>query len=53
MLPDLVYSYIKPWMNTNRKNVLEVKEITENLVKSRERKTIEYVKQMIKPYWNI
>ena len=31
MLPELVFSYIKPWMNDNRKKVLEVKEIAENL----------------------
>ena len=52
-LPELVQSYCKPWMANGSKIRDEIKQINAQVVKSREKKMIEYVKQLIKPYWNI
>jgi acetoin utilization deacetylase AcuC-like enzyme len=52
-LPKLIHAYISPWMNKNSDFNTELKSINPNLVKSREKKTIEYLKQMLQPYWNL
>ena len=52
-LPELIYSYVTPWLKNKTQFNSEIIEINPNDVKSREKKTIEYIKQMIKPYWNL
>lgn len=50
-LPELVYSYMDPWLKDQAIENKSIKKIPENQVKSREKKTIQYIKQMVKPYW--
>lgn len=51
-LPELVHSYAKPWLHNQSIN--EKSDIKEPVdIKSREKKTFEYLKQMLKPYWNL
>jgi len=50
-LPELVYSYIDPWLKDQPIGTKKIREIPENQVKSREKKTIQYIKQMVNPYW--
>ena len=53
MLPELLYNYTEPWLQDNETIKNKISYINPQTVKSREKKTIEYVKQMIKPYWNL
>ena len=52
-LPELVYSYCKPWLEDKQGKTKEFTLPKNYEVKSREQKTIEYVKQMLHPYWNL
>lgn len=50
-LPKLVYEYSKPWLG-ERNEVKSYDNGKRKRVKSKEKKTVEYLKQLLKPYWN-
>ncbi len=52
-LPNLVYNYITPWLSDKHTEIANSQQLNGNFVKSREKKTVEYVKQLIKPYWKL
>ena len=51
-LPQLLYNYATPWLKDQNRSRNVIDEIDQNIIKVREKKTVEYVKQMIGPYWN-
>lgn len=52
-LPHLIYQYASPWLNNHKKDYSEKKDANSLKIKSKEKRTITYVKQMLRPYWNI
>ena len=52
-LPNLVYQYSAPWIKNGSFDEKKSSFKTEDNIKSKERKTIKYIKQILNPYWNI
>jgi acetoin utilization deacetylase AcuC-like enzyme len=49
-LPNLIYEYSKPWLSNKS---LDIKTIDKNEIKSKEKKTAKYLRQLFKSYWNL
>jgi acetoin utilization deacetylase AcuC-like enzyme len=55
-MPNLINSYIKPWINSSKGKNLEIESLNKKpylKTKKKEKRTIEILKKILKPYWQL